>query len=223
MKKIAGRLGVALIVLLALGAAGYFYWQYQRISGNADQKEAQKLVKMVSQLMVLPDEVPTIATVTDKSKLENQRFFKNAVNGDKVMIFPVSSKAILYRPGIKKIIEVASVQTINNSTSANQPAPTSAAESQSITVALYNGTDSIGLTNKYERDIKSKFANIAVNDKENASRNDYQRTVVVDLSGKGGDTIKNLADFLGAKIVAMPSGESAPESDVLVILGKGAK
>jgi hypothetical protein len=62
--------------------------------------------------MVLPDEQPTLASVTDKSKLSDQPFFQKAENGDKILIFVQSRKAILYRPSIKKIIDVAPIQTL---------------------------------------------------------------------------------------------------------------
>ncbi|MBI5357887.1 hypothetical protein HZB74_03515 [Candidatus Saccharibacteria bacterium] len=54
-------------------------------------------------------EEPTIATVQDVSKLQNQAFFKNAQNGDKVLIYSQAKKAILYRPSTDKIIEVGPV------------------------------------------------------------------------------------------------------------------
>jgi len=60
--------------------------------------------------MELPkDEEPTIATVLDKEKLKDQLFFAKAENGDKVIIYSKNQKAILYRPSINKIIDVAPI------------------------------------------------------------------------------------------------------------------
>jgi hypothetical protein len=69
--------------------------------------EVNALVKKISMHMALPSEKPTIATVENTKKLTNQTFFKNARNGDKVLMYTQNKKAILYRPSEDKIIEVA--------------------------------------------------------------------------------------------------------------------
>jgi hypothetical protein len=74
------------------------------------QAENDSLVAEVGKLIVLPsDEKPTIATVTDAEKIKDQSFFKNAKNGDKIIIYTGTKKAILYRPSEKRIIEVGAV------------------------------------------------------------------------------------------------------------------
>jgi len=70
------------------------------------QREVQKTIEQVSGLMVLPVEEPTLATIEDKEQLSEQRFFEGAEDGDKLLIYPESAKAILYRPSIDKIINV---------------------------------------------------------------------------------------------------------------------
>ncbi|MEJ0073175.1 MAG: hypothetical protein WDN27_03815 [Candidatus Saccharibacteria bacterium] len=76
----------------------------------AAQQEVKSLVSEVSQLVSLPDETPTLATVTDPSKLQDQQFFTEAQKGDKVLIFPNAKRAVLYRPSTHKVIESAPVQ-----------------------------------------------------------------------------------------------------------------
>lgn len=119
------KLVVILVVLVLVGAAGYFYLQYQKTNSllqnpnQASQEETKNLINQVGKLIQLPtNESPTIATVSDISKLSDQQFFKNAVNGDKVLIYSQAQKAILYRPSINKIIEVAPVN-IGRSASPN--------------------------------------------------------------------------------------------------------
>ncbi len=86
---------------------------YFRIPKNAEAdqtKDLERTLQKVSRIMVLPaNEEPTLATVTDLSKLKDQPFFANAQEGDKVLIYPRSPKAILYSPSKDKIIEVSSV------------------------------------------------------------------------------------------------------------------
>lgn len=82
-----------------------------KVQGGASPEaiaESKKIVAAVSKLVVLPEgEEPTVATVTDKSKLADQPFFDNSEEGDKVLIYTTSQRAILYRPSSNKVIEIA--------------------------------------------------------------------------------------------------------------------
>lgn len=83
-------------------------------SQQANGRESENLVKEVSKIIKLPDgEVPTIATVSDLSKTQDKEFFKNALEGDKVLVYQNAKKAYLYRPTQNKIIEVG-VVNVNN-------------------------------------------------------------------------------------------------------------
>ncbi len=89
------------------------------------KKQTEELLQKVGQLMVLPtDEEPTIATVSDLSKLSEQEFFKNAQLGDKVIIYYKAKKAILYRPFENKIIELAPLVGDQVSDQTTQPPTT---------------------------------------------------------------------------------------------------
>jgi hypothetical protein len=129
LNKLKGNKAVMLLVMLGLvavlvGAAGYFYMQYDkqkkevaRLSNpqEAARAETEQLKSEVASLIELPSgENPTIATVVDASKLKSQAFFANAENGDRVLIFTQAKKAILYRPSTKKIIEVAPINIGEN-------------------------------------------------------------------------------------------------------------
>lgn len=78
------------------------------------QDDNIKIVQAVGKLVVLPEEVPTIATVTDLEKLKDQAFFKNAKVGDKVLIYIKARKAILYDAQADKIIELAPLNMMNS-------------------------------------------------------------------------------------------------------------
>ena len=70
--------------------------------------------------MELPqDEVPTVATISDKEKLAGQTFFARAENGDILFAYTTAMEAILYRPSTNKIINVAPI-SINQSQNLNQ-------------------------------------------------------------------------------------------------------
>ena len=107
---------IIVIVLLVVAAVPsyYFYNKYnsavQSTKPSAtNSSDTTKLIEQVGKLMQLPNENPTIATVSDITKLKDQPFFARAQNGDKVLIFTQSKEAILYRPSENKIINVAPV------------------------------------------------------------------------------------------------------------------
>lgn len=107
---------IFVITLAALVIVGYLFIQYQKTQEllknptAATQEQVNTLTDKVGKLIVLPEgEDPTVATVSDKSKLQDQRFFAKAENGDKVLIYAKAGKAILYRPSIDKIIEMGPV------------------------------------------------------------------------------------------------------------------
>jgi hypothetical protein len=118
-KRGGGFLKNILLIILALaigvGATALIVKQKPEFlgltKGSAQiQDDVDALVAEVGTIYALPtDEVPTIATITDVEKLGDQPFFRNAKNGDKVLVYTNASKAILYRPQEKRIIEVGAV------------------------------------------------------------------------------------------------------------------
>lgn len=132
-KRLIAGLLVLLIVLAAAGTTAYFINRYntaqkevKRLSNPtaAAKTEQQTLVDQIGKLTDLPKgETPTVATVTDASKLKDQAFFINAVTGDKVLIYTNAKKAFLYRPSTNKIINIAPVN-LGSGTSTTTPTTT---------------------------------------------------------------------------------------------------
>jgi hypothetical protein len=129
----AVRIVVLVIFLILAGVAFYFYSQYQSTKSllqnptASSNAEAKQIVDEVGKLIELPqNEQPKLATVTDVNQLSGQPFFMNAKNGDRVLIYAAAGKAILYRPSINKIIEVAPVNTnpASSPQTQTQPSPT---------------------------------------------------------------------------------------------------
>ncbi|RWZ78146.1 MAG: hypothetical protein EOT04_02705 [Candidatus Chaera renei] len=118
----------ALLLLGALGGTWYFYNKYQQLRKNpsaAVQADTKALVDRVGKLMELPTgETPTIATIQDKDKLKDQPFFKDAQNGDKILIYAQAKKAIIFRESNNKIINVGPIAI--NDTSQTTPPPSAA-------------------------------------------------------------------------------------------------
>ncbi len=129
-------LGLLIGAVLALIPSYYFYTKYQqaqKLLKNPQQvatEQTKAVVDKVGKLIALPsDETPSLATVQDKTRLKDQPFFKNAVNGDKLLLYIKARKAILYRESSNKIIEVAPINITKNQQqagTATTPAPTQA-------------------------------------------------------------------------------------------------
>ena len=123
--SLKGFVVLVLLVVAVGGASGsyYFYKKYNDIKANPNAeatKETEKYVSAVGKLMELPkDEMPTIATILDKEKLKDQSFFEAGENGDVLLAYTIAMKAVLYRPGANKIINVAPI-SINPSTNLAQ-------------------------------------------------------------------------------------------------------
>jgi hypothetical protein len=96
----------------------YMYWSSQqqlnalRVASPEKyvQLQDQSLVEKVRRHMEIPDETPLINTVTDAASLRSQLFYAKAQDGDKVLVF--SQRAILYRPGEDKVIEVGFIRPV---------------------------------------------------------------------------------------------------------------
>ncbi len=121
-KIIAIVIGVVCVGLVV--TSWYFYSQWKKaVNVSADNtQEVLSVAEEIGRHIQLPqDETPTLATVSDKEKLKDQQFFAAAENGDKVLIYSNARKAILYRPSIDRIIEVAPI-FFNDATSTNPAA-----------------------------------------------------------------------------------------------------
>lgn len=103
-KKLLPLALVVMVLVVGAYAAMYFFRQPPPQSGDV-----RDMVARVSRLMVLPDEAPTVALVSDLEKLQGQAFFARAQKGDVVLMYPKAQKAILYSPTLDKILEVAPI------------------------------------------------------------------------------------------------------------------
>lgn len=95
------------VITVLLVLSGYLGYRLYALTGGT-VSEAQQVIAEVGKTVDLPkDEIPTVATVSDPSKLKDQPFFAEAQLGDKVLIYAQAKRAILYRPSTHKIIGIA--------------------------------------------------------------------------------------------------------------------
>ena len=112
MIKIKHKATTILIILVAVLtlAGGFFGYKYWQALQNDPQRQAKELLDYVSSISDTPPETPTIATVTDTSKLSNETLRARSQNGDKLLIYTRAKRLILYRPSTKKVIETLTIQ-----------------------------------------------------------------------------------------------------------------
>ena len=212
----------AVIILVLFIAGGFYFFSKSKSLKNTQnavaQNEVANLITAVGKLMELPiGETPTVATVKDKEKLKDQVFFANAQNGDQLLAYSKAMKAILYRPSTNKIIEV--MPLVINDTTTKQQTNTQLVPT-GLKVAYYNGTATIGLGGIAEEAVKKIYPDSKTSAMTKAKKRDYKETLVVDLTGKNETEVAIIAKLLNGKVGTMPSEETKPDADILIIAGQ---
>lgn len=233
-------MGITLTAIVIVGTGLNVYWHYQKnqaLKNNPvaqSEMEQEKIVANVGKLMELPaNQQPTLAQVTDITKLKGQSFFQDAKNGDIVIIYPKANEAILYDPTVNKILKSGPI-SLSSQISSQAPmkgtvagASTQASSSSTptigapVTVALYNGTTIEGLTRKIQSQLVTQMPNATVVQNANANKQNYNKTLVVDLSNNNPSSAQQLAKLLNGTVGKFPPNETVPvNADIVVILGR---
>jgi hypothetical protein len=229
-KKIVIPLGLLLILVVIAVPSYYFYTRYQHsqaLLANpslAAKEEIKDTIAKVGRHLVLPaGEEPTLATVSDKEKLKGQTFFAAAENGDKVLIYTTAKKAVLYRPSIDKVIELAPVFVNENVAGAS-----ASAQLKPVKIAILNGTNTPNLTRTMEKTVTDSLGQAAtVTVRGDTVTKEYGKTLVVDLNpdetGKDParkNSVDQLTRAVKGELGGLPAGEVKPEADIVIIIGK---
>ena len=71
--------------------------------------EQQGILKSISATVLLPNEDPTSFTIADKTKLANKSLAARVENNDTLFIYTDAKKLVIYRPSIKKVVDLLSI------------------------------------------------------------------------------------------------------------------
>lgn len=202
-----------IVVLLAVGTAGYFAKKYFDLKANpnqASQEETARLTEAVGKLYELPkDETPIVGKVQDKEKLKDQPFFKNAQNGDDILIYQKAKVAIIYRAKENKLINVGPIAI----DAAAQQGQTSA------TVQVFNATSKTGAADAILKSV-NEIAGLQVSQSISDAKNkNTSQNIIVDVNGTKGELAKQIAEKLGGTVGSLPAGEAKPTVDIAVFVG----
>jgi hypothetical protein len=77
---------------------------------DVSQSQTRVLQELGTQRELPKNETPSIALVTDISKLSGEAFFADGENGDYIIAYKKANISILYRPLDKKIINTGTVK-----------------------------------------------------------------------------------------------------------------
>ena len=225
------KVALKIVGVLLLAVVAFLVYRYRLKAGINESMNAQAVEKRISVFMDLPtDEDPVFATVSDVEKINSQKFFAKAQNGDKVLVYNKNKKAILYRWSTNKLIEVSTLadsvssKSVDTKVSASQPAAqTREPQTQTVTeakakVAVLNGAKIAGLAKKLADSIAT-LPGVEIGTTAN-SKGTYQKSLVIDLSGSHSDLAAQIAQTVGGAVGQLPDGEIKPDADLLVIGGK---
>ncbi len=213
-----------LTIIIIIAIAGFVLYQNQTQKNNlinspksaTSQREIESLIRKVGELIILPDEEPAIATVIAEDKLKDKPFFADVKNGDKVLFFSKSRKAVLYRPSVNKVVNVAVIsQEVLHQ--ASQSA--TAADGEKIRLAIYFDNEASQEADLVEKQIAEKLPQFEVVEKSSSTDN-YASSFVIDLEGDNQELAAHLAAELKAQVASFPSQEQRPNAQILLILAK---
>ena len=102
---------IALVVFGGAGFAGYKYMNTESYKQKRAETATKNLVKKIGKLMVLPEgQDPAVFNIEDPETLvAQQAFFKGAEQGDKLIVYPELSRAIIYSPKRDVIVNVGPI------------------------------------------------------------------------------------------------------------------
>ena len=197
----------AAIVIVALGFGIAIH--YATIK-PAPSQQLQQVSSAVSKLIILPTgETPTLATVKDVSKLNNQPIFAHAQNGDKVLVYAKAQEIYVYRPTNNKLVAVGPL-ILDKSGS---PYVTS-------TIAILDGSGKSDSLDQMTSQVTQKFPNSTIVYKGSAPRL-FPASIIIDLTRNNQPLDEQLADTLGISTGQLPLGISAPaNAQLLIIIGQ---
>lgn len=217
------------LLVLALGAFAWSFFNYQSVKKEVEvlkdpslaqrlnEEQTQELLKKVGKILVLPQEKnPVVAIINDVELLaSNQDFYKDAHDGDKLIIYQNSRKAIIFDEDNNRVVNVGPV-FYNNADGTSQPPTT---QTDRITIDLRNGSSQPNATVPVRDNLSTNYA-FNVTRLSKAANSNYSGITIVDLSEGKASYVEQLQKALSATVVqSLPEGETSASTEVVVIVG----
>lgn len=115
-KPLAIHLIIGAVLIAAVLFATIIFMQNRNNGSASGKTKSEEVIRKVSELYLLPtNEQPTVAEIKDKTSLQSQDFYKQAENGDFVLVYEKAKLAVLYRESLHKLVKVSPVAPTTNS------------------------------------------------------------------------------------------------------------
>jgi hypothetical protein len=218
----------ALLAIVLAASAWSFYNYYTashqlailkdpKLASEVNKKQTAELLNKLKLLLVLPnDKNPVVATINDVEKLATtQDFYRMAHNGDKLIIFTASRKAVIFDEKANKVVNVGPIFFNNADTESRVTNP-----ADKLQIEIRNGTTNTGAATSLRDRLKSNES-FSVVRLGKAAKNNYSSTVLVDRTdGSKASLLEALQKELGAIVVKeVPTGEADARNEILIIVG----
>lgn len=97
-----------ILVSCCVGGAVWYFFTEHLTAEEKKQAYVQSITTKVSQLVLTPaGEIPTIGVIPDPNSItENKDFFKNASQGDYLLVYPHARLMIIYSPGKNIVVNM---------------------------------------------------------------------------------------------------------------------
>lgn len=187
---------IFLVVMFVILFGWRFWTDHHR---NPNYNNDQLILRISREVGISGDPNPAILTVVNKEKV-NQPFLKDSTDGDKILLYYKSNKAVLYRPSSNKVVKTGSFTP-----------PDAKVQIR------------VGTTNLKQVDVVkallSKVAGTKVSTQDASVKSDYAETLVIDVTDRYPNEVAAVAKSLNAQVRTIPQTESLPDADILVIVG----
>jgi hypothetical protein len=122
-KKIISILIIIIIALLGYAVYDKFF-ATTTLETQLSEKEIKSLVVKVSKLINVPEELPVVAKIIKAEELmAEQKFYTGSKDGDYLIVFPTTQKAMIYRESEDRLINVGPIIVDQPATTTKQTAP----------------------------------------------------------------------------------------------------
>lgn len=194
--------------------------------------EEEKIMTAVQNKLTNPptDEIPFVQTISNIDQLSkhNPQFYKDAKNGNKIIVYPHNKLAVIYDNETKTIINQgseyfglkANIETPEIEDITEIPEEPAIIDKE-ITVEIRNGSGIPGIAGELKTKLEEE--NITVEKLGNASNFNFKKTILIHSEEADEKTVMKLKEKIGEDIESitdLPTEETESNYDFLIILGK---